>query len=567
MRVALAQLPVYAGDLRGNAARIVSASHEAARDGADVVLTPEMVLSGYPIDDLVADPDFLDAVHDTLEELSTSLPPHLLVAVGTPLGRDRLPDQYPLSNAIDAETRAVVNALALIRGGAIEGYVVKRLLPTYGVFDDSRWFAAASTPSPLVDVAGIKVGFAICEDAWSGESVDDLVDAGAEAIFVSNASPFALGKSQARMSLIGEHARRRGVPIAYVNLTGGQDEVVYDGASFVCARDGTVTYTSPSFHPSTETVPWEECTVSGMPTAFTPDDPLADTYAALSTGLHDYVTRAGVDGVIVGLSGGLDSALAATLAVDALGPERVHGVALPGPFSSQHALDDARQLAANLRIRFDVIPINKTYEMERSLLGERLSGAGARVADENIQARLRALHLMTLANAHNLIVLNTGNKSEASVGYFTLGGDSSGGFAILKDVLKTHAYALAEWRNHQTTSNYPVSPIPQSTLTKPPSAELAPNQCDSDSLPPYPILDTILRLHLEDRAPRSEITSCLAASFPDEITNAEETVNHVLQLVARAEHKRRQIAPGVKVSACAYGRDRRFPIISGFPDR
>jgi NAD+ synthetase len=568
-----------AGDLAGNRDRILAAAREAAAADADLLVTPEMIVSGYPVDDLLGDPDFVDAVRAELRVLAAELPAGLLVAVGAPVPVEDLSavEQARVQAAfhLDASERSLVNALVLLRDGVVVGHVVKRLLPTYGVFDDARWFASTTTAAPLVSVNGVRVGFAICEDVWSSQVIDELASIGADVIVVANASPFAAGKFDTRAQLLRDHSTRVGLPIVYVNAVGGLDEVVYDGAS-LAADSGVCTAVLPAFEEGSWTfdVPVDQfVSVDRVRDGFLPapgitsgvryPQPLEATYTALVVGLRDYVASSGLAGVIIGLSGGLDSALAAAIAVDALGADRVTGVLMPGPFSSDHSVTDARVLAGNLGIpRVLTLPVGPVVDAELALLGDELSGPGAAVARENIQARARALHVMSLANAHNLLMVNTGNKSEASVGYFTLGGDSSGGFAVLKDVFKTQAYALSRWRNDEALASGAVPPIPVSTLDKPPSAELAPDQVDSGSLPVYPVLDLVLEGLIERLVPRSQI----AAELEDRFGPGDwaPVVARVSTLVARAEHKRRQVAPGVKVSGRAFGRDRRVPIANAF---
>lgn len=564
LHVAFAQLQSHAGDLTGNATRLLEAATQADADGADLLITGEMFLTGYPVDDLLGDQDFMTATTNTLTTLASAFPLGLTVAVGAPVPIADLPtttrDTLATTASIDAYARTLVNALVIFRDGQRIATITKQLLPTYGVFDDARWFLPG-VPSQPVTINGTRVGFAVCEDAWSNTIVDDLAARNVDLILIANASPYAERKPATRRDLITAHATRLNVPIGCVNIVGGQDEVVYDGNSFLVNPDGTLALTMPAFAPLTLTV-----------NPFTPgravivddsdDTVLEASYTALVTALHDYVTGAGMNGVLIGLSGGLDSALAATIAVDALGAERVTGIAMPGPYSSEHSVTDAADLAHRLGVTMITLPISDTYHAEKTLLGDLLTGPGQQVADENIQARLRALHLMTLANTRGDLVLNTGNKSEASVGYFTLGGDASGGFAILKDVYKTRAYELAYWRNTHATRHGNVEPIPVNTLTKPPSAELAPGQEDTDSLPPYPILDMILRAHLEQRTPIRDIITNLTTTHPN--VDAATTVPRILRMVARAEHKRRQVAPGVKITETAYGRDRRYPIINAF---
>lgn len=572
LKVALAQLPVHAGDLDGNVTALLDAAYSAYDAGARVLLAPEMFLPGYVVDDLLGDPDFILSLMTATRLVARRAPRDMLVLFGTALPVEFLSaDEKALLDpvALDAKKRTLVNALVAVKDGQLVHLAVKSLLPTYGVFDDARWFVPAAHPSPLLEVDGIRLGLAVCEDVWDTPVVDALAAAGADVLLVANASPFTVGKPALREQLMAEHASRTQLPAVYVNLVGGQDELVYDGSSFAVDATGAVFVRLPAFTPAVEVVTVPLAAGSPAPAPLAPileeDESI---YRALVTALRDYVNGSGLTGgVILGLSGGLDSALAATIAVDALGPEAVRGVLMPGPYSSEHSITDAQDLAANLGLgRVDVLGISSVFDAEVATLGPLLAGPGVAVATENIQARARALHLMTLANATGAMVINTGNKSEASVGYFTLGGDSSGGFAILKDVYKTKAYSLAYWRNAQAEAAGKVPPIPVSTLEKPPSAELAADQQDTDSLPPYPIMDATLVGLLEERTTRAILARELELVFelPSNYSSWEDLVARVSGLLARAEHKRRQVAPGVKVTERAYGRDRRYPIVNAF---
>lgn len=580
MKITIAQISTPAGDIDGNTQRILDAAIHAASNRVDVLITPEMALTGYPLDDLLGDPDFLQETFNKINYLKDNLPPQLTTIIGTPFPINEI-SQFDINNIpkvyqpkLDSTQRTLVNSAVVIHNNTITNVIAKQLLPTYGVFDDSRWFAQGVADQPLIKVDNTVCGILICEDVWADTPITHLVENGAQNVFVINASPYYKGKQEKRETLIRKHAERLNVPIVYVNAVGGQDEVVYDGGSFIIEPHRAVSR-FPFFLDAiaTQTIAQPKNLFKELYSQQTTNtvrvSPLPSTeeltYLALKKGLKDYVKMTGFTDIIVGLSGGLDSALAATIAVDALGYSHVWGIGMPGPYSSEHSVQDAKRLANNLKIRFDILPITQTYKDEHDLLSEKdlLSGPGRKVAEENIQARLRALHLMTLANTHNLLLLNTGNKSETSVGYFTLGGDSSGGFAILKDVYKTKAYHLAKWRNTYAEVHNEIPPIPIHTITKPPSAELAPDQEDTDSLPPYPILDTILTMFIENRTPRNVIASHIFNTFTNEITTlakAEQLVLRVTMMVTRAEHKRRQVAPGVKISQKAYGRDRRFPI-------
>lgn len=593
LRIALAQLHTIAADLTGNSAKIRAAVKTAHDAGADILLTPELAVSGYTVEDLLGERAFLADTEGTVRELAAAAPEDLLVVLGTPMTTQALPEaggaRLTGPGQLDAHPRSVRNAAVLAHAGQIVAAHSKTFLPTYGVFDEARFFV----PGPAADqdtflVSGVRVAVAICEDVWRDEVADAASEAGAQVLLVLNASPYHRGKPSERLALLTRLARRTGMVVAYCAAVGGQDETCLDGGSLVLAADGRLLAQAPLFQEGTFVVDvpvpvapdgdaaagagrlaWRTALATGA--LRSPAEPVraswptdeGEVYAALVRGLHDYVEDNGFPGVLLALSGGLDSALAATIAVDALGSGRVRGVGMPGPYSSEGSVADARALAENLGIRFDVVPITDTYEAELGLLGPLLDGPGVTVAKENIQARLRGLHLMTLSNATGAMMVNTGNRSEAAVGYFTLGGDSMGGFAPLKDVPKTMAYALTEWRNARAEAVGQVPPIPAATLSKPPSAELAPDQVDSDSLPPYPVLDAVLAAHLEELATPVEIAALLTAEHGLDPDAAADVVGRVLRMVDRAEHKRRQVAPGIKVTRRAFGRDRRVPITSG----
>lgn len=589
LRVTVAQLNPIAGDVAANTGALREAVAQAAAVGADILLTPEKSVSGYPVEDLLGEVAFLEDVEQAVRQLSTEVPAGLLAAFGAPMREDAVPRLGGATirgERLDARDRDVFNVMALATDGALVAAHSKAMLPTYDVFDDSRWVVpGSSTEQSTFVVGGVRVAFAICEDIWTADVAEAAAARGAQVLLVASASPFHDGKVFERLARVRRVARDTGMTIVYANATGGQDEVVYDGGSFAVAPDGELLMAAPLFQAGTFTVdlpvrPTEDPGVGEVHLGGdvgTIDRPAvlrvltewpegeAQTYAALVLGLRDYVCNNGFGdrGVVLGLSGGLDSALAAVLAVDALGVDRVRGLGLPGPYSSEHSVADARELAENLGIDFRVVSIRQSYEAAIAELGDLLDGPGAAVARENVQARIRGGFLMDTANAQQLMMLNTGNRSEAAVGYFTLGGDSSGGLAILKDVLKTEAYRLADWRNAEAVKRGEVPPIPQSTLTKPPSAELAPEQVDTDNLPPYPVLDAILIGYLEQMKPARAIADEVAASFDLPLHQVEQTVLRVLAMTDRAEHKRRQVAPGIQVSRRPFGRARRMPITSG----
>jgi NAD+ synthase (glutamine-hydrolysing) len=457
-----------------------------------------------------------------------------------------------------------------LNSGRARGFYRKKLLPNYGVFDEDRYFVAGSEPGSLWDINGVVAGVSICEDIWVEDGpAADQAQAGADILLNINGSPYHVGKAAEREAMLSARAAAYGLPLVYVNLVGGQDELVFDGQSMVFTQDGSVLYRAAQFEEEMfwVDVPLPEEGKSGVeavavsrgdllegdpeppPQAHEPFEAEEEIYRALCLGLADYVHKNGFTDAVIGLSGGIDSALTAAIAADALGPANVRGITMPGPYSSPGSVEDSRVLAANLGIRFDEIPIGPPFDGFRQALADVFEGTEPDVTEENLQARVRGTILMALSNKHGGIVLATGNKSELSVGYATLYGDMVGGFAVLKDVFKTTVYRLAEWRNRGGEV------IPTSTLEKAPSAELRPDQMDTDSLPPYDVLDPILEAYVE--ADRKPVSIVAAGRDP-------ETVQRVVAMVDRNEYKRRQAAPGVRISTKALGRDRRLPITNGF---
>ncbi|HVW35290.1 MAG TPA: NAD+ synthase, partial [Acidimicrobiia bacterium] len=490
----------------------------------------------------------------------------------------------------DSEPRRAANAVAVLSGGRVRAVRHKSLLPNYGVFDEARYFRPGPRRAPALAVDGGPVlGLAICEDLWVPEVADGQAAAGAQILLTANASPYHEGKPAGREAMVIETARRTGMPVVYTNLVGGQDEIVFDGASFAVDGDGRLLGRLAQFRPDRAVldVPLAEprdridavrISAGGARRGAAPSPPAApasvpdllgpdcELYCALVLGVRDYVTKNRFSSVIIGLSGGIDSAIVATIATDALGPERIWGVGMPGPFSSGGSVSDARTLAGALGIRFDVLPIAGIYDAALAALGAGPDGdgpfakTGFSLAEENLQARARGNLLMALSNKFGGIVLTTGNKSETAVGYATLYGDMAGGYAPIRDVLKTAVYSLSRWRNQLPAAERaglgllgPDRPIPPDTLTKPPSADLAPGQRDDQSLPPYDVLDAILRAYVEQAR---SVTEIIAAGYDQDV------VCRVVGLVDRAEYKRRQAPPGIKVTRRAFGRDRRLPITS-----
>jgi NAD+ synthase (glutamine-hydrolysing) len=541
LRVAGAQLNLCVGDFAGNEERILDAMAWADRERADVLLLPELAINGYPPEDLVLRSDFVSAGIEVLGRLAARSG-STVVVVGFV---DR--SNGPSRGAVDAEERTVANGAAVLHEGAVVGVYHKVLLPNYGVFDEDRYFAVGQDPARVWQIAGVGAGVSVCEDIWveDGPSRQQAA-AGAQVLLNINASPFHKGKAREREAMIVERARAAGAAVVYLNLVGGQDELVFDGCSLAVAPDGAIVHRSPQFEEDLFVVdlplPGEPVVVGSVTDHL---EPVEEVYRALETGLGDYVRKNGFEQVVVGLSGGIDSALTAVIAADALGPESVWGVAMPTRFSSQHSIDDARELASNLGIRFDVLPVDAVYESYLEALSPVFSGTPFGTAEENLQARTRGAMLMAISNKHGPMVVATGNKSEMAAGYATLYGDMVGGYAVLKDVFKTLVYDLSRWRNKQGEV------IPQNTIDKPPSAELRPDQKDSDTLPPYEVLDEILQLYVEADLSLADI---VGRGFEPGL------VSRVAAMVDRNEYKRRQSAPGVKITVKAFGKDRRLPI-------
>lgn len=542
--IALAQMNAHLGKVNANVSRLAEARAKSALQGAEIIVTPEMFLSGYPCDDLVLRNDFMADVAagiDQLTELTSDGGP--AIVVGAPA-------------AIDG---AIYNSVFVLDGGKQLARFDKVNLPNYGVFDDKRNFTAGQMPGPAM-LRGLKIGFPICEDIWEPNVAECLEESGADLIIAINASPFDISKPERRMSTIVARTVETGLPVAYVNMVGGQDELVYDGSSFAINAGGKLACHLPSFSEFIVVISAQKTagmvTLTGQITP--PDSDLTALYRGLCLGLRDYVHKNGFPGVLLGLSGGIDSALVAALAVDALGAEAVHAVMMPSAFTSQESLDDAAEMAAALGIRLDTIAITPAVDALGTMLADQFAGTAPNVAEENIQSRLRGLILMGISNKHGAMVLATGNKSEYAAGYSTLYGDMCGGYAPLKDVWKVDVFRLCEWRNRHLPRGA-AGPegvvIPQAIIDKPPSAELRPDQKDTDSLPPYDQLDAIMAALCEEMA---DIETIVARGYNrDDVTQAS-------QLLFRAEYKRFQAAPGPKMTPVAFGRDRRLPLTSGF---
>ena len=549
VKVALAQINVTVGDIAGNAQRIVESAQRAHAQGARLVLFPELSLCGYPPEDLLLRPAFMQACADALAGCARALGDleGLHVVVGHPHQFGERGDVRSKSVAVQQR----YNAASVLAGGRIVATYCKRELPNYQVFDERRYFASGrdAAQSPVVfDVGGTRFAVLICEDAWFDEPAASAKAAGAQVLCVLNASPFHLGKLAEREARMADRARSVAMPLLYSHLTGAQDEVVFDGASFALDVKGRVAARAPMFEEALTLVEIQGDSVSG-PIAPVPCVE-AQAWAALVTGVRDYLGKNGFPGAIIGLSGGVDSALVLAIAVDALGADKVRAVMMPSPYTADISWIDARDMAARLGVRYDEIPIGPMFDAFRVSLAHEFAGLAEDATEENIQARIRGTLLMALSNKSGWIVLTTGNKSEMATGYCTLYGDMAGGFAVIKDVAKTLVYRLARWKNEQGREV-----IPARIITRAPSAELRPDQKDQDSLPPYEVLDAILARYMEDD---QSIESIVAAGFD------AATVQRVTHLIKVNEYKRRQAPVGIRITHRAFGRDWRYPITSKF---
>jgi NAD+ synthase len=545
LKVALAQLNPTVGDVAGNLAKVRAARAEAAGQGADLVITSELVLAGYFPEDLVLKPAFQQACREAVEALRADT-------------RDGGPGLFVTTPWV--EDGKLHNAIVALDKGEIVGKRFKVDLPNYGVFDDKRVFAPGPMPGPLV-YKGVRIGVPICEDVWTPDVVECISETGGEILLVPNGSPYEIGKNDVRVQHGVQRVVESGLPLAYVNQVGGQDEVVYDGASFVLGADRLLKAKLASFRAQVATVEFRrngggwEC----QPGPIAPElAPLESIYQAMMLGLRDYVNKTGFPSVILGLSGGVDSALTAAVAADALGPSRVRTIMMPSPYTSRESLEDAKACAEAIGVAYDIVGIEPAMEAFRKMLMPLFGNRADDVTEENIQSRARGVTLMAVSNKLGGMVLTTGNKSEMAVGYATLYGDMCGGFNVLKDVYKTTVFELCKWRNAHRPADAlgsagPV--IPERIIAKPPSAELKPDQTDQDSLPPYPVLDAVLKGLIE----RDRSAEELAAEGFD-----GATVQRVWRLLEAAEYKRRQAPPGVKITSRLISRERRYPIVNGF---
>ncbi|TWP49388.1 NAD+ synthase [Lentzea tibetensis] len=564
IRIALAQVNATVGGLDGNASLVVEWTRKAAESGAHLVVFPEMVLTGYPVEDLAIRSSFARASRAALEDLAVALDSAGLGGVAAFVGY------------LDHDTAGPRNAASVLHGGRVVATQYKHHLPNYGVFDERRYFKPGDELD-VVRINGLEVGLVICEDLWQdGGPIAALGAAGVDLVISPNASPYERKKDDVRLPLVASRAAEAGAPLAYCNLVGGQDELVFDGDSMVVGADGVLLARAPQFVEHLLVMDFSlpgggsyssgavgEFTVERIalseavpayaplpaPRIFEPLSDEAEVWHALVTGLRDYVRKNGFSSVVLGLSGGIDSAVVAALAIDALGASAVHGVSMPSIYSSDHSRSDAYEMAQRTGLHYSVEPIADMV----SVFVSQLSLTG--LAEENIQARCRGMTLMALSNQHGHLVLATGNKTELAVGYSTIYGDAVGGFAPIKDVLKTLVWDLARWRNDEAFKRGEQPPIPENSIVKPPSAELRPGQVDTDSLPDYAVLDDVLDDYVEGDRGYDDL---IAAGFSPEL------IDRVVGMVDRAEYKRRQYPPGTKISAKAFGRDRRLPITNAW---
>ncbi|MDP3775966.1 NAD+ synthase [Methylotenera sp.] len=526
MKIAIAQMNCIVGDIAGNAKKIVTSATLAKEQGATLVVTPELSLCGYSPEDLLLRPDFLLACEDALLALAKQLP-DITVIVGHP----------------HQQGEQCFNAASVLEGGHVVATYHKQVLPNYGVFDEERYFVSGSE-ALVFNHCGVKLGVLICADVWESKPALLAKMAGAELLVAMNGSPFHMKKQSTRFEVLKQRAVENSLPIVYVNMVGGQDELVFDGASFVLNAQGELMCELPAFESQLELVDFEHA--QPLHGNMTKNSPLeATVYHALKLGLADYVNKNGFPGVVIGLSGGVDSALTLALAVDAIGADKVHAVMMPSEFTADISVNDAREMADIVGVKYSEIAIKPLYDMYLTALSPQFGDMPFDATEENLQARIRGMLLMAISNKFGSIVVTTGNKSEMAVGYCTLYGDMAGGFALLKDVPKTLVYQLCAYRNQLS------SVIPERIITRPPSAELRANQVDQDSLPPYDVLDAIIEAYVEDDLSRKDI---VALGYPI------EDVNRVIAMIDRNEYKRRQSPVGVRITDKGFGKDRRYPI-------
>ena len=547
LAIAVAQLDPTVGDITGNLAKLRTARAEAARQGADLIVASELFVAGYPPEDLVLKPAFTASCEAAVREFARETASGPAVLLGTPWRQDG----------------SLYNAAALLDGGRVAALRFKHDLPNYGVFDEKRVFSAGPCPGPIA-FRGVRLGVMVCEDMWSTDATETLSESGAELLVVINGSPFESDKPDQRSNLAVARITESGLPLLYVNQVGGQDELVFDGASFALDADCALRLQAPSWREAVLLTEWRRgddgrWTIAPG-TLAPPPEGLEAIYHALVVGMRDYVRKNRFPGVVLGLSGGIDSALTAALAVDALGADAVHCVMMPSPYTSQASLDDAAACAALIGAELRTIDIGPAMRAYQAMLAPSFADRAPDITEENIQSRVRGMTLMALSNKFGWMVVSTGNKSEMSAGYATLYGDMCGGFSVLKDVYKMTVFALSRFRNARRLIGM-LGPsgdvMPQRVIDKPPSAELKPNQKDEDSLPPYKVLDDILECLIEHEMAVADIVAR---------GHDEATVRRIWRMLDRAEYKRRQAPPGVKLTRRAFGRDRRYPITNLFQD-
>ena len=554
IRVALAQLNFRVGDFETNVELISEAYERAVEQQADLVVYSELAVCGYPPEDLMLKQQFLDDARAAVDQIAARTS-NAVAVVGFP----------------ELESDCLYNSADICYQGSVKGIYRKQLLPNYSVFDEKRYFTPGASAGPIIEIAGVNIGVSICEDLWFDEGpIDDQVSSGIGLVISLNASPYQRGKDLDRASTVIERVTRHKIPVVYVNQVGGQDELIFDGSSFVADSRGQLVARLPQFEEMIHVVDLEvedsDCgelpvivaSPSQEPKNLIPEmsvskeeEETAEVWKALVLATRDYVNKNGFDEVVIGLSGGVDSSLVAAIAVDALGSGRVHGVSMPSRYSSQGSKDDAAELAKNFNIDFETIPIEPGYTALTNMLEPVFEGHQSDLTEENLQSRLRGILLMAMSNKKGWLVLTTGNKSETSVGYSTLYGDTAGGFAVIKDCPKLLVYELCRWRNKQTSSAW----IPEASITKPPSAELRPDQTDDQSLPPYEVLDPLLEAYVERDKTAGELIS---------LGYDPEIVKRITGLVDLAEYKRRQSPPGPRISTKAFGKDRRLPITNRY---
>jgi NAD+ synthase (glutamine-hydrolysing) len=550
MKIAIAQLNPTIGDLSGNAKHILEASQKAAKEGVRLMLTPELSLCGYPPRDLLLSPDFVESISRKLQELALQLPPQLAVLVGT---------VELNTHATFKGQKPLFNSMALLDEGKVKKIFHKRLLPTYDVFDEDRYFEPGYQANSFF-LHPLKIGVTICEDLWNEEDfwgkrnyeinpIEDLAALGVDLIVNLSASPYTVGKQKLREAMLGYSASRYQTPIIYANQVGGNDDLIFDGNSVAFNRTGEVICRAKAFDSDLEIIEFDEQKKDLLPTAIAPlpETAEAEIFSALVLGVKDYARKCGFSKVILGLSGGIDSSLVAAIATEAMGRENVLGVLMPSPYSSEHSITDAEALVKNLGIQSHLSPIGDIMEAYDKLLEPIFTGTEFGIAEENIQSRIRGNLLMAIANKFGHLLLSTGNKSEMAVGYCTLYGDMNGGLAVIADVPKTRVFSICHWLNRNREI------IPHNVLIKPPSAELKPGQLDQDSLPPYEILDDILERAIHHHQSATQIVKA---------GHDRAVVNKVMRLIARAEFKRQQAPPGLKITDRAFGTGWRMPIAS-----